>query len=247
MPSPTSFVILNTIAPPVTGIIIRKLSRAAASRSKPRRRAAVIVIPERDVPGFSASACAAPTITASRTPNSSTLRCPVDRSAHRQQQTEHDERDADDHRRAELLVDPRLEQRTGQRRRHRRQQEQPRQPPFRGGRSVAVDHEPEPVSHVHREVLAEVEDRGEERAEVEGDVERLLDTRPSRSRPTRTATGRAAGARSTRSAGTPRAPGRDRARWRGGSASSAERQSTRRDELVDGMIRGDHGRASSQW
>ena len=68
MPSPTSFVILNTIAPPVTGIIIKKLSRTAASRSKPRRRAAVIVIPERDVPGLSASACAAPTMTESRTP-----------------------------------------------------------------------------------------------------------------------------------------------------------------------------------
>ena len=65
MPSTAKPPILNTMAPSVTGIIIKKLIRAAASRSKPRKRAAVIVMPDRDVPGFSASAWAAPTSSAS--------------------------------------------------------------------------------------------------------------------------------------------------------------------------------------
>ena len=65
MPSAARPPILNTTAPAVTGIIIRKLRRAAASRSKPRKRLAVIVMPERDVPGLRASAWAAPTTRAS--------------------------------------------------------------------------------------------------------------------------------------------------------------------------------------
>ena len=66
MPSlirPPSFT--NT-APAVTGIAIRKLMRAAASRSNRRKRPAVIVMPEREVPGLRASAWAAPITTASR-------------------------------------------------------------------------------------------------------------------------------------------------------------------------------------
>ena len=66
MPSPARPAILNTTAPAVTGIIIKKLRRAAASRSKPRKRPAVIVMPDRDVPGLRASAWAAPTSRASR-------------------------------------------------------------------------------------------------------------------------------------------------------------------------------------
>ena len=53
-------------APPIIGTLIKKESLAAASREKPLRRAAVIVMPERDVPGFSAKTWAAPIISASR-------------------------------------------------------------------------------------------------------------------------------------------------------------------------------------
>ena len=68
MPSLARPAPFSSTAPVVTGIIMRKLMRAAASRSNPMKRPAVIVIPDLDVPGFSASACAAPTISESRTP-----------------------------------------------------------------------------------------------------------------------------------------------------------------------------------
>jgi hypothetical protein len=66
----------------ITGRLIRKLIRAAASRSKPIRRAAVMVMPDRDVPGLSASACAAPMNRASRMPMWSIVRVPRCWSAH---------------------------------------------------------------------------------------------------------------------------------------------------------------------
>ena len=68
MPSLASLAILNTTAPAMTGIDMRKLARAAESRSKPRKRAAVMVMPLRDVPGFNARICAAPTFSASLLP-----------------------------------------------------------------------------------------------------------------------------------------------------------------------------------
>ena len=46
-----AFAPLKSVAPATTGISIRKENRAAVSRSRPRKRAAVIVIPEREVPG----------------------------------------------------------------------------------------------------------------------------------------------------------------------------------------------------
>ena len=82
MPSAASEPTLNTTAPKMTGMLMRKLSRAAESRSKPVQRAAVIVIPDRDVPGLRASACAAPTLSESATPRSSSGRSPFCWSAH---------------------------------------------------------------------------------------------------------------------------------------------------------------------
>ena len=49
--------------------------RAAADRVSPNARPAVIVTPERDVPGISDSACAQPIITASRQPTLYSSRC----------------------------------------------------------------------------------------------------------------------------------------------------------------------------
>ena len=53
------------VARRITGTASRKENLAASCRSNPRNRAAVIVTPERDVPGTRASACAAPIISPS--------------------------------------------------------------------------------------------------------------------------------------------------------------------------------------
>ena len=54
-----------------TTVLLYKLIRAAASRSKRRKRPAVIVMPERDVPGFSASAWDRASAAASSSPRRS--------------------------------------------------------------------------------------------------------------------------------------------------------------------------------
>ena len=64
---------LNASAPAVTGMLIRKAKRTAPSRSSPARRPAVIVMPERDTPGCSATAWPTPISTASRRVTSSTV------------------------------------------------------------------------------------------------------------------------------------------------------------------------------
>ena len=86
------------------------------------------MIPEREVPGLRANAWAAPMSTASRVVQV------VDRADTRhsvgdaEQQTAEDQRDGDDCRGAEILVDLILEQRPDSGRRHRRQQQQPGDP-----------------------------------------------------------------------------------------------------------------------
>ena len=50
----------KTIAPAVIGVAMRKLKRAAASRSRPANRPAEMEIPDRLMPGIRASAWAAP-------------------------------------------------------------------------------------------------------------------------------------------------------------------------------------------
>ena len=50
----------NTPAAPMAGIPSRNEKRAAASRVRPRNIAAVMVVPDRDEPGISATACASP-------------------------------------------------------------------------------------------------------------------------------------------------------------------------------------------
>ena len=51
---------LKRPAAAIAGMPSRNEKRAASSRRKPMKRAAVIVMPERDVPGMSATACARP-------------------------------------------------------------------------------------------------------------------------------------------------------------------------------------------
>ncbi len=82
MPSLASLANLNNTAPPITGTLIKKLTRAAASRVKPNLRAAVIVMPEREVPGLRAITWARPISIASRAVNELSVRSPAKRSAH---------------------------------------------------------------------------------------------------------------------------------------------------------------------
>ncbi len=76
MPSspPTSFRISKRAAPAVIGVAMRKLNRAADSRSRPANRAAEMEIPDRLMPGMSAKAWAVPSPTASGNVTSPTRR-----------------------------------------------------------------------------------------------------------------------------------------------------------------------------
>ena len=60
LPSLANFNIANIPPAPITGKLINMEKRAASERVKPMPSAAVIVMPERDVPGISASAWASP-------------------------------------------------------------------------------------------------------------------------------------------------------------------------------------------
>ena len=60
---------------PMPGTASRNENRAAPSRVRPSVRAIVMVTPERDVPGISASACAQPISSASRQPTEYSSRC----------------------------------------------------------------------------------------------------------------------------------------------------------------------------
>src|SRR5512133_3558437 len=83
MPLARSLGTLSTAAAAITGMDIRKLKTAADWRSKDRKRAAVIVAPERDTPGTSATAWAKPIIRACRHVMSDSARVVADaRSAH---------------------------------------------------------------------------------------------------------------------------------------------------------------------
>src|SRR5918996_1605276 len=63
-PRSTSVTPFQSEAPKTIGMRSKKEMRAAESRSRPRKRAAVIVMPERDTPGMRARLCARPTATA---------------------------------------------------------------------------------------------------------------------------------------------------------------------------------------
>ena len=156
--------------------------RAAASRSNRTNRPAVIVIPDRDVPGLRASAWAAPMsdgVAGLQVLDLAIARHPVGDA---EQQPAEDQRDGDDRRRAEVLVDRVLEH-------------APRPPPPAPSTAAAATRRAVGVAPARRpqrgqsgpdvadEVVAEVDDGGDQRADVQGDVERLLDALVRRSRP----------------------------------------------------------------
>src|ERR1035438_5216782 len=62
-------------AAPITGVESRKEKRAAAVRSRLRKRPALMVMPLRETPGTTASACASPMDSASGAPTADMSRC----------------------------------------------------------------------------------------------------------------------------------------------------------------------------
>ena len=81
--SPVASLRISKIAAPIViGVAIRNEKRAAASRFSPAKRAAEMLIPDRLMPGTSASACAAPIVIATGNVTSPTpLVWPPQRSA----------------------------------------------------------------------------------------------------------------------------------------------------------------------
>ena len=184
------------------GRLMRKANRAAPSRPRPTNRPTVMVTPERDTPGCRARAWPTPMTSASSRPTSSIVRLPRTPSARASSSAPDDHHHGDEPDLVGVLLDGVGQQRAGYRRRHRRDRDQPAEPAvlrlagFARGLGQAHD------------VVAEVGDRADQRAEVEGHVEGLLAaTRCRRSRPSRTATGPGGGGPTTRSGGTRRVPG----------------------------------------
>ena len=159
----------------MTGMLIRKLSRAAESRSKPVQRAAVIVIPDRDVPGLRASACAAPTLSESATPRSSSGRSPFCWSAHHNNKpntindTPMIHGSPSDSSIQSSNMAPTSAAGTVA------SSEQPGDPALDRRRPLAAHDQAQALSDVHGQVVTEVADDSDQGADVEADVERLLD------------------------------------------------------------------------
>ena len=157
----------------------------------------------------------------------SILRWPIGGRRRPSSRPNDDQRDGDDPRLAEVLVDLVLEHRADEGGRDRRQQQQPGDLALGRDRLAAAEDGPPALADVHHEVLAEVGDDGDERAEVEGDVERLLGRRVVEVVPVEQPRHeQQVPARRDRE-GTRRAPARCRGRWHAGSApcvsSSSER------------------------
>ena len=91
--------------PAITGSESRNENRAAVSRSNVSTRAAVIVTPERETPGWSARAWATPSTSPSRTPRSSRSRRDEAIRSTAAAHPEHHEHDGDQPRLPELVLD----------------------------------------------------------------------------------------------------------------------------------------------
>ena len=214
---------LNTTAPAVTGMAIRNEIRAAESRLKLRKRPAVMVMPEREVPGLSASTWPAPTI--SGVLHGVLARCrawpacgrPIQSSEAEHDQRHGDERDACRAARRCCSSNSAPTAAAGT----RRQQQQPRQAAFAASPAGARwSGLADAVADVDREVVCGSRRRRRPACRCAGPRRRpsarLLS--PSKSSQPNSHGTRMQVARSRRSAGTRSAPGRCRGRWRGGWA-----------------------------
>ena len=164
-------------APSVIGVASRKLKRAADSRVSPRARPAVMVAPDRLIPGSSASAWLKPIVSAAGalTCSSSRLRRPKRSASHSRIPPDHEEAGDREARRVavavERVADELLEREADDRRRDRRGHEQPRDAPI-GVRADAPFADARPRGpDVPHPVSGEVHEERDERSEMEEDVE----------------------------------------------------------------------------
>ena len=215
VPLPTS---LSSYSPDSTtaGTESRNENRAAASRVSPRNSPAVIVVPDRDAPGISASACAVPTTTASMVVSSSSprVRVPTVSAANSTRASAIRVEAMTQRLRAPVLIwwlkiSPNRP--TGMVARIRYQ-------PILYSSVLRTDLSTEPAEPGDGDVqqlAPEVDDDREHRAELDDRGEAPA----SRVVPARTAPGRCAGARSRTPAGTRSAPARCPGRWTGTGSS----------------------------
>ena len=163
---------------PMPGTASRNENRAAPSRVRPSVRAIVIVTPEREVPGMSASACAQPISSASRQPTeySSRSRRPKRSASHIR--SPNSARVVGDRQGiAQLPLDHVTERQADEPDRNGAENDAPGEP--RVLRQAAAGEGAEPRAN-HREKLApEIGDDGEQRADVNGDVEGEALVRPA--------------------------------------------------------------------
>ena len=121
--------ISKATAPPVMGRLMRNDRRAAASREKPRQRPAVMVAPDRDTPGASASGLGR--AEEQGVAQAGTCRRPASPPrpvGPEEDEAEHDQEDADEPLGLAEVVEDALEHGADGGGGHGREQEQPRQP-----------------------------------------------------------------------------------------------------------------------
>ena len=152
-----------SVAPRMIGAAIRKLNRAALSRSRPAIRPAAMDTPDRLMPGIRARAWAMPS------PNASGNVMPPMR---RDDEHRGDEPCGVGSGPVELLVDDVVEQVADQGRRDGRRDQQPGQLPIRFVAERAIADRGQSGRDEAKPVLAEVQQQGRERAHVEHDAER---------------------------------------------------------------------------
>src|ERR1039458_9312129 len=123
-------------AAPITGVESRKEKRAAAVRSRLRKRPALMVMPLRETPGTTASACASPMDSASGAPTADMSRCwraafsarrPPVFSPQPHQHADGDQHGADDERVAPRALRLLVEQQAGHTHRNAGDRQQPGQ------------------------------------------------------------------------------------------------------------------------
>ena len=162
-------------APAMIGTAIRNEKRAAASRVRPRYRPAEIVMPEREMPGKRASACAAPMTTASRTPSAVELAA-LRADAVGQPQDGRPGQHQDDQEGRAVLPEERVEEALPERAEQRpgddRDEQQPGQAAVRVVTDAPLGERPQEGAQVAPEVGPEVQQQGDERAHMEHHVER---------------------------------------------------------------------------
>ena len=157
----TSLRISKSAAPAVIGVAIRKQNRAAASRSRPANRPAEIEMPDRLMPGTSASAWAAPMPIATGKVTSSIALGPAAPAVGQpQDHRADDERDRDEpDARGRSVSMTSLSRNAGDRGRDRRGDQQPGQPAVRVAAERAVADRREPGRDEAEPVRPEVDEQ----------------------------------------------------------------------------------------